>query len=304
MNNRIAMAIAGWLLATGALQADDRAAIASLENAGAIVKRDESQQGNPVTQVTYNLRDVTAEGNRALKEIELLPAIEFLGAGNTEITTATLKALQAKKSLKRLAISFAKIDDDSAKILGTLASLEVLELRAQTTLTPEGLKEIFNLTNLRELTLSDRMVNDEVLADLAKLNHLAVLNVRSVFMTDAGINSIRRLKNLRTLRIFVGSSVSDEGLKQLAELNLRSLELTLSDVNDEKLKELRKFSSLKLLRLVNAVNVTDNGIPHLSELTDLKDLDLANASLTKYGIQQLKKSLPNCSIIYEARQRN
>lgn len=301
---RIMMTFAVSLFFAGICLADDSTAIAALEKSGAIVKRDANRKGNPVVLVTCNLLQVTAETNAAFQEIEFLPAVEFLGGGNTEITAATLKALQDKKSLKQFSISFAKITDNCATLLSTLQSLESLNLGAQADLSPAGLKQLLNLPNLKELTLSDRLVNDQVLAELSKLTSLETLNVRSVFVTDAGIQSLKRIKNLQTLRLFVGSQVSDDGLMKLADLNLKEFDLTFSNVTNEKLRGLRKFSNLKSLKLINAAQVTDDGIPFLSELTDLKELDLADATLTKSGIQKLKKALPKCTVVYENRKRD
>jgi hypothetical protein len=284
--------------------ANDAVAIAVLESAGAAIHRDDTVEDKPVVHVTCNLVEITPEFNRALKEVETLPSIEFLGAGGTEISVETIHALQGKKSLKEFSISFAKVSDESAQILGTLRSLQILELRSQTEISPKGMSEILQLTGLQELTLSDRLVTDETVAALSRFPNLSVLNLRSVFVSDEGLKTLRRIRNLRKLGLFVGSKVTSEGFKILAELNLTHLDLIYSNVDNEKLKELRRLSGLRSLRLINAAKVTDDGIPYLSELTELKDLDLANATLTKAGIEHLKKALPNCAIVYEARQRN
>lgn len=304
MNRSIVSATVVGCLVWSQVWADDSAAIKTLEKGGAIVKRDESVAGKPVLSVTYNLLDVTETGIRALKEIEELPTIEFAGAGNTEITPATLRALQGKPSLKSLSISFAKISDESAKILATLRSLEVLELRAQVDISPVATNEILQLTRLKELSISDRIVSDSLLVEIAKLPNLKKLSVRSVFMTNAGIKALHHYPNLNSLTIFAGSAITDDGIRSLSELSLTSLELTYSDVTNEKLKALRKFGGLKSMTLMNAVAVNDEAIPYLAELTELKELNLADASLTKAGLQQLKQSLPKCNVVIDARKRN
>src|SRR5947208_1593338 len=122
------------------------------------------------------------------------------GSGDTEITPAILKALQGKKSLKRFAIAYAKISNESAEVLATLKSLESLELRVQLELSPNGLEELLKLTSLKELTLSDRLANDFVLEDLTRLPVLKTLTVRSLFVTDDGLAALKRLKSLQVLR--------------------------------------------------------------------------------------------------------
>ena len=304
MSQRMIMVIVAWLSVISIGQADDEIAIAALRQAGATVERDESSDGKPTVKVTYNLRQVTADGINAIKELEVLPAIEFQGTGDTEISVATIRALQAKKSLKQFAINNAKMSDEAAKILGTLTSLEVVELRSQIELSPSGLQHILKLKTLTTLMLADRLVNDTVLLDLLALPNLKHLSIRSVFITDEGLMALKRLKNLQTLRIFIGSMITEVGIRHLAELQLKELELSYSDATNAKLKELRKFSGLTSLRLVNAVGVTDEGVSSLSELTELKQLDLADAKLTKAGIAELKQALPKCEIKYQSRKRD
>ena len=226
MNQRTLLTFVAWFAAVSLGVADDRDAIRALEDAGAIIQRDETQKNKPLIGVVYNLRQVTDDGNRALKELEELPAIEFVGSGDSELTAATLRALQGKRSLKRLAISYAKISDPNARLLGSLKSLETLEFRVQVEMSLTAVNEIFFLTNLRELTIADRLVDDAVLEDLAKFPELRVLNIKSVFVTDEGLVYLKRAKNLRTLRIFAGANVTADGLRQLAELPLKSLEIS------------------------------------------------------------------------------
>ena len=42
--------------------------------------------------------------------------------------------------------------------------------------------------------------------------------------------------------------------------------------------------------------MTDAGLEHLNELTNLARLDLRRAQVTEAGIDDLKKSLPECKI--------
>jgi hypothetical protein len=284
----LSLAAAAW--------SNERESIAALEAAGAFVQRDESQPDKPVVQVTYNLRQVTDAGNNALKEIEDLPSIEFLGAGDTEISADTLRALQGKKSLRRFSIAYAKISDESATILATLRSLEALDLRVQIEISPLGMDEILRMTNLRELMLSDRLVNDDILEALSRFSNLRTLTVRSIFVSDEGLRSLRRLKHLQTLRMFLSTEVTGQGLRYLAELRLKDVEITYFNVTDSDLKELRKLHGLKTLRLMNAIKITDAAVPFLSEMTELTELEIVGVKLSNEAIEKLNRALPKCKI--------
>lgn len=284
--------------------ADDQSALTVLRDAGAIIEHDDSKKDHPVTSMTCFLRQVSAEGLRALAELESLPEIIFIGSGDTELTPTMLKALQGKKSLKRMSISFAKIPLESAKILGTLKSLEVLNLKNQVELGPQGFEEVFQLTELREITLAGRLVDDEVIADLVKLRNLKRLTLESVFVTDKGITLLKRLDSLKSLRIHIGPEVTSAGVVSLSELDLNHLEITFLDADNDKLKDLRKLTNLKSLHIRNAAKVSDDGITYLTELRELKELDLNDAMLTVKGIKELRSSLPTCKVVHDARTRN
>lgn len=288
--------IAVCVFATSGAWGDDESACHELKNAGATIVRDESQPGAPIRLVKYPLRLVTLQGLRALKEIEVLPAIEFIGSGGTEITPATLRALQGKPALKRLSISLARIGDDSARILPTLKSLEAVDLRSQVESSPVGLQELFRMHHLQELSLSDRLVTDEVLQDLAKLPNLRVLNLRSLFVTDAGLASLRRLHGLQSLRITLTENVTQAGRNQLAEMKLRYLEITSFNATDREIKDLGRLMSLRKLRLINAVNVTGAAIPCFAEMTNLKELEVLGATFSTSDVKRLKTDLPNCQV--------
>jgi ribosomal protein L7/L12 len=123
------------------------------------------------------------------------------------------------------------------------------------------------------------------------------LNIRSVFVTDQGLASLRRLKDLQILRISLAQDVTAAGLGYLAGLQVKKLEVTYYNVSDSELKVLRKASALTTLRLMNAKKVTEAAIPYLSEMTALKDLEIVGSSLTKGHIKKLKENLPDCKIV-------
>jgi Leucine Rich repeat len=45
-------------------------------------------------------------------------------------------------------------------------------------------------------------------------------------------------------------------------------------------------------------SVTDVGLRHLSGLIGLKELNISNTKVTKAGVSQLQKALPNCTITH------
>ena len=47
---------------------------------------------------------------------------------------------------------------------------------------------------------------------------------------------------------------------------------------------------------LTVTRVTDAGLVHLKGLTNLKNLGLSNTKITRAGIAELQKALPNCEI--------
>lgn len=304
MRYRLILLFAAINTLTAQVRGNDFSAATILEKSGATVVRDEAKQDHPITQITLPLAAVTPESVGALKEIEELPAIELVGMGSSDLTPELLQALQQFRSLKRLTIAFARISDETAARLGTLRQLESLQLQRRIEASPEAVESILKLPGLKELTISGKMVNDETLQQISAMSALRSLGLESPFVTDYGIQSLRRLRQLRSLNIYIGEEVSNAGIGQLAELSLSDVHITLLTASNERLKSLRKISGLKDLKLVSAQHVNDNAIPHLLELTELETLILSDARLSNAGLKELRSSLPKCQIQIDNRPRD
>ena len=84
-------------------------------------------------------------------------------------------------------------------------------------------------------------------------------------------------------------------LKGLAKL--QNLCLSGTKITDAGLVHLKGLTALKDLDLLLVTNVTDAGLVHLKGLTNLRTLSLSGTKVTSAGVADLKKALPNCTII-------
>jgi internalin A len=139
---------------------------------------------------------------------------------------------------------------------------------------------------------------DKDLKVLAGLKELKTLTIKNSGITGAGLKELAGLKRFHTLNL-ANSGVTDAGLKGVACLQgLKELDLSETNVSDAGLKELAGLKSLEVLGLVET-GVTDAG---LKELVHFKKLTLVNllvcTKVTKAGIAELHKALPDCEIIY------
>lgn len=102
----------------------------------------------------------------------------------------------------------------------------------------------------------------------------SVVGADMFYATDADLECVARLPNLR--RLYLERSV---------------------DVTDAGLKHMQGLKNLKLLVLDDADQVTDEGLRTLGRLKSLAILQLdLGRRMTPAGIEQLKRDLPNCRI--------
>jgi Leucine-rich repeat (LRR) protein len=111
---------------------------------------------------------------------------------------------------------------------------------------------------------------------------------------DLDLRYLKVLPDLRSLDISF-TQVSDLGLECLKNFNnLETLKLG-SKVTDAGLEHLKGLTKLEWLGL-GGTQVTDTGMELLKNLTKLKSLYLDATQVTKEGVKNLKAALPQCFI--------
>jgi hypothetical protein len=109
------------------------------------------------------------------------------------------------------------------------------------------------------------------------------------------------LKQLPTLRgitsmAFMGVNISDDGLEHVAKLEqLERLRLDATDVTDAGVTKLKSLKHLQELSL-SISRVSDASIKTLGEMKWLKELDLTQTLVSKQGLLELRKLLPDCKV--------
>jgi internalin A len=110
------------------------------------------------------------------------------------------------------------------------------------------------------------------------------------------LKNLAGLKSLRSLNVGGSLLLTDEGLKELAELkSLQGLYLFYAPVTDAGLKELAGLKNLQALNLGDT-HVTDDGLKELAGLKSLQWLNLRGTKVTAAGVVGLQKDLPKCKI--------
>jgi F-box/leucine-rich repeat protein 14 len=166
-------------------------------------------------------------GMTKLRKLNVEKSILKKGADGKE---HTLKHLATMKSLKNVNISLMELTDAHLEYLSKCRSIKKLNLLWLQNVTSKGLLSLTKLKSLKWLNLTScEPMTDDVLHHLClSCRQLEALSLASCLqLTDAGIQSISYLTNLRYLVLFHVEKITDKGVLTLTSLsNLQLLELT------------------------------------------------------------------------------
>jgi len=132
-----------------------------------------------------------------------------------------------------------------------------------------------HISTLESLNIISTKFNDAWMPNIARLINLKTLRfINNGKLTDAGMEQLAGLKNLETFN-FVGTAITGkayakfDGFTKLTRVSHRG-----SSINDEGLKELcEHLPNLESISLAHA-KFTDAGAVHLAKLTKLKGLEI------------------------------
>jgi hypothetical protein len=149
-------------------------------------------------------------------------------------------------------------------------------------------EHLSHITTLESLNIISTKANDEWIAPLGKLTNLKSLSfTNNGKLTDAGMATFAGLKNLEKFN-FVGTAMTGaayakfEGFTKLVRVSHRG-----SSINDEGLKQLcAHLPNLESISLAHA-RFTDAGAPALATLTKLKGLEVGAHGATPAALKNI-----------------
>lgn len=108
-----------------------------------------------------------------------------------------------------------------------------------------------------------------------------------VALNDDDARHLQELTNLKTLDL-TDTQITDKGLEHLKGMTkLEALFLDNTQITDKGLAHLKDMTELDFLYL-QGTQITDNGLPHLNGMTNLQALDLSGTRVTDAGLAHLK----------------
>jgi Leucine-rich repeat (LRR) protein len=147
-----------------------------------------------------------------------------------------------------------------------------------------------HVTTLESLNIIATKFSDDWMPAIAKLTNLKTLRfTNNGKLSDAGMEQLAGLKNLESFS-FVGTAITGnayakfEGFTKLTRVSHRG-----SSINDEGLKQLcEHLPNLENLSLAHA-KFSDAGAPNLAKLTKLKGLELGASKATPQALTGIQK---------------
>jgi hypothetical protein len=130
---------------------------------------------------------------------------------------------------------------------------------------------------------------DAALAEAGKLPHLYRLAIAFTPVTNAGLDHLRQLTSLESLKLGNLDGTTNDGFKAIEGLTrLRELELESLPLTDAMLSLLPRLTELRRLEL-EQLNLTDAGMVHLEGLVKLRTLTLDSVPITSPALDRLRR---------------
>lgn len=246
-----------------------------------------------------SLTHITDEGMAELKNLRNVIDLNLYYA--EYVTDQGVAAIKDWKKLKRLNLHGTKTSDTALEHIAGITSLESLDV-GSTMMTDVGLERLTTLTDLKELTMGGNELGDAGLQALRQLPTLTYLdltgrqgndkNVWTIVMSNAGLDAVLSLHNLRELRI--GCYAMTIGIEEA-----KFAEVTATTVLPEWLDRMRALlPKLETVRFQGCGKIDDSSIKTLMAMPHLKEADLRGTGVTEKGAAALRAAKPGVKISF------
>lgn len=274
---------------------------------------------------------LTFESSAAIGDLAELRRLDISGTG---VSDSGVKPVSNLNKLAVLNLSgCASLTNDGLDQLSGMKLLRSLNLKFCSGLEASKFASVMKkFTRIQELALGS-LFDDEALKGLADMKNLVDLNVsiesrgdnwmhwyiaasRRSYATkidvsdhykigDDGIAGLAGVQQISTINLQGCFAVTNNGIEKLKNLpNLRSLNLSgCIRVSRRGIKHIvANFPMLRELDLSNCERMQDFTLELLAPLKSLKRLDVRDCPLiSKEAVEKLRKKLPNCEILSNAK---
>ncbi|MGN4517691.1 leucine-rich repeat domain-containing protein [Bacillus cereus group sp. MYBK35-2] len=220
--------------------------------------------------------EAKSKGIKDVSGLEYMTNLENLTL--EEVKLKNIKFISDLRQLKSVNITYGELED-----IGPLAELEHIEFL---TLRNNKISDLSPLSQMKKIKMLDLNSNDiKDIKPLFTVKSLRTLTVANNQISNAGLEGVHQLKNLKTFEI------SNNGLSNVEHINgmNKLIELGLSK---NELVDLTPLSKLSRLQKLNLEENFISDIRPLSQLTDLYDLKLGSNEIRDVRpVQELGKRM-------------
>ncbi|PEQ52557.1 internalin [Bacillus cereus] len=220
--------------------------------------------------------EAKSKGIKDVSGLEYMKNLESLTL--EEVKLENIQFISNLRQLKSLSITYGELKD-----IGPLAELEHLEFL---TLRNNKISDLSPLSQMKKIKMLDLNSNDiKDIKPLFTVKSLRTLTVANNQISNAGLEGVHQLKNLKTFEI------SNNGLSNVEHINgmNKLIELGLSK---NELVDLTPLSKLSGLQKLNLEENYISDITPLSQLTGLYDLKLGSNEIRDVRpVQELGKRM-------------
>lgn len=257
---------------------------ASLEQAGAKLTRDSSQQVAEADLREFEMTDVLA------LELSKLDSLVKLMLGPSSMSIDGWKSLGKLSKLQQLDLRATGLgNEEFIALASAMPALRAVRLNGKTlgtSVDEDGLKALANCQGLKVLALDHLWVGGAALQRLSGNKDLSELYLAGTLADDDALKVIAGFPKLKKLRL-AQTSVSGVGLSHIASLGIQDLDISeCSQLTDEAMEAVAQMTSLTRLNLWRDA-ITDEGVKQLVGLTKMQWLNLDNTLLSDAGLGAL-----------------
>ena len=225
--------------------------------------------------------------------------LESLNLNGTKISAGAGASVSQLAGLKSLNLSGTQADDTTVAALTGLP-LENIIL-AKTRITDTSIQALIKMPTLKELDVSTTGVTGAGFKGINR-SQISSLNVSGTQFGTMGFAALKGCRKMETLHAYRAGLVQNKAANVFRSMpKLRVLNVGSNTLANPALEVFFKgHPALEELHLSNHKQISDAGLRSLVGIKTLKLLNVANCAVGPAGATELKKYIPDCSIVTSA----
>jgi len=233
--------------------------------------------------------------DRVVGELSKIPHLQTLNLANTKISTDAARSLGEMRELTDLSLIGTATD----QIVAGLTAIPIRRLDlSRSKITNASLPMLLQIPTLESLNLDWCSVTGDGFKGFGK-SDIKKLSVGATRFGTEGLVAIKGMKSLEDLNLFDARILMQKNANVFRTFpKLRILNAGKNSLSDDAVNVFFKgHKSLEELHLPHHKGITDSGLQYLVGVRNLKLLNVADTSVNELGANELKKRLPECTIM-------